>query len=77
MRAGAFGLRDSAEQERKLDAWGAVLASCARDGSPVRRLQWIERTLPAQGDELAAYLQAERDRARAARLRASSAPTSS
>ena len=63
VRAGAFGLRDAAEQERTLDAWGAVLASCARDGSPVRRLQWIERTLPGQGDELAAHFQAERDRA--------------
>lgn len=63
VRAGAFGLLDGAEQERKLDAWGSVLASLARDGSPVRRLQWIERTLPAAGDELAGYLQAERDRA--------------
>lgn len=63
VRAGAFGLLDAAEQERKLEAWGSVLASLARDGSPVRRLQWIERTLPAQGDELAAYLQAERHRA--------------
>jgi hypothetical protein len=63
VRAGAFGLLDGAEQERKLEAWGSVLASLARDGSPVRRLQWIERTLPAQGDELAAYLQTERDRA--------------
>lgn len=63
VRAGAFGLLDASEQERKLDAWGSVLASMARDGSPVRRLQWIEQTLPAQGDELAAYLQGERDRA--------------
>ncbi|MEZ4588699.1 MAG: SCO6880 family protein [Gemmatimonadales bacterium] len=63
VRAGAFGLRDASEQERKLDAWGSVLASCGRDGGPVRRLQWIERTLPALGDELAAHLQAERDRA--------------
>jgi hypothetical protein len=63
VRAGAFGLLDAAEQERKLEAWGSVLAGLARDGSPVRRLQWIERTLPAPGDELAAYLQAERDRA--------------
>ncbi len=62
VRAGAFALRDPAEQERALDAWGAVLASCARDGSPVRRLQWIERTLAGQGDELASYLQSERDR---------------
>jgi hypothetical protein len=63
VRAGAFGLVDAAEQERKLDAWGSVLASMARDGSAVRRLQWIERTLPAQADELAGYLQRERDRA--------------
>jgi hypothetical protein len=62
VRAGSFGLRDRGEQERKLEAWGAVLASCSREGSPVRRLQWIERTLPADGDELASYLQAERDR---------------
>ncbi|MEZ5078110.1 MAG: SCO6880 family protein [Solirubrobacterales bacterium] len=63
VRASAFGLLDGAEQERKLDAWGSVLASLARDGSAVRRVQWIERTLPAQADELASYLQAERDRA--------------
>lgn len=62
VRAGAFGLLDGAEQERKLDGWGSVLASLARDGSAVRRLQWIERTLPAQADELAGYLQIERDR---------------
>jgi hypothetical protein len=63
VRAGAFAMRDSAEQERALDAWGAVLASCARDGSPIRRLQWVEQTLPGQGDELAAHFQAQRDRA--------------
>ena len=63
VRAGAFAMRDSAEQERALDAWGAVLASCARDGSPIRRLQWIEQTLPGEGDELAAHFQAQRDRA--------------
>jgi hypothetical protein len=63
VRAGAFGLLDGGEQERKLDVWGSVLASLARDGSPVCRLQWIERTLPAQGDELASFFQAERDRA--------------
>jgi hypothetical protein len=62
VRAGAFNLLDAGEQERKLDGWGSVLASLARDGSPVRRLQWIERTLPAQGDELAAYFQRERDK---------------
>jgi len=63
VRAGAFALRDAAEQERALDAWGNVLAGCARDGSPVRRLQWIERTLPGDGDDLASYMQEKRDRA--------------
>jgi hypothetical protein len=62
VRAGSFGLCDTEEQERKLAAWGTVLASLARDGSPVRRLQWVERTLPASGDELAAYLHEHRDR---------------
>jgi hypothetical protein len=63
VHAGAFAMRDSAEQERALDAWGAVLASCGRDGSPIRRLQWVEQTRPGQGDELAAHFQAQRDRA--------------
>jgi hypothetical protein len=63
VRAGAFALRDGGEQERALDAWGSVLASCARDGSPIRRLQWIEQTLPGQGDALAAHFQSQRDRA--------------
>ncbi|HEX3609395.1 MAG TPA: SCO6880 family protein [Solirubrobacterales bacterium] len=63
VRAGAFAMRDGAEQERALDAWGAVLASCARDGCPIRRLQWLEQTVPGQGDELAAHFQAQRDRA--------------
>ncbi len=62
VRADAFALRDAAEQDRALEAWGGVLASCAREGSPLRRLQWIERTLPGQGDELASYLQEKRDR---------------
>ena len=62
VRAGTFALRDAAEQERALDAWGGVLAGCARDGSPIRRLQWLERTVPGQGDELASYMQEKRDR---------------
>jgi hypothetical protein len=63
VQGGPFILRDSGEQERALDAWGDVLASTARDGSPVRRVQWIEQTAPALGDELAAHFHAARDRA--------------
>lgn len=62
-QAGQFALRDAEEQDRKLAAYGGILASEARDRSPVRRIQWLERTKPADGDELAAYFQAERDRA--------------
>lgn len=63
VRGGPFILRDGAEQERALDAWGDVLASTARDGSPVRRVQWLEQTAPEAGDELAAHFHAARDRA--------------
>jgi hypothetical protein len=63
VQGGPFILRDPGEQERALDAWGDVLASTARDGSPVRRVQWLEQTAPALGDELAAHFHAARDRA--------------
>lgn len=62
VRGGAFIMRDPAEQERALDAWGDVLASTARDGSPVRRIQWVEQTAPEVGDELLAHFEANRDR---------------
>lgn len=62
VRATSFALRDAGDQEAALEAWGDVIASCARDGSPVRRLQWIEQTLPGQGDVLAAHFQSQRDR---------------
>ena len=62
VRADAFALRDASDQGRALESWGGVLASCARENSAVRRVQWIERTVPGQGDELASYLQEKRDR---------------
>lgn len=63
VRGGAFALRDPEEQERALDGWADVLASTARDGSPVRRIQWIEQTAPEAGDDLVAHFQRNRDRA--------------
>jgi hypothetical protein len=36
-----------------------VLSACA--DTPVRRIQWLERTSPTEGDELARWLQTERD----------------
>jgi hypothetical protein len=58
-RALAFALLDPEAQERRLAQWGLVLAGAAH--APIRRLQWIERTAPAQGDELARWLHSARD----------------
>jgi hypothetical protein len=55
----AFSLLDPEAQERRLARWGFVLAGAA--GTSVRRIQWIERTAPSQGDELARWLQSARD----------------
>jgi hypothetical protein len=58
-RVAAFALLDPEAQERRLARWGLVLSGAG--GGAVHRLQWIERTAPAQGDELARWLQEERD----------------
>ena len=55
----AFSLLDAEAQERRLARWGLILAGAA--GGAVTRIQWIERTAPAQGDELARWLHDERD----------------
>jgi Putative type VII ESX secretion system translocon, EccE len=58
-RVVAFSLLDAEAQERRLSRWGLVLSGAA--GSAIRRIQWLERTSPAQGDELVRWLHAERD----------------
>jgi hypothetical protein len=58
-RVMAFALLDPEAQERRLARWGLVLSGAA--GTPIRRIQWLERTAPAQGDELARWLHDERD----------------
>jgi hypothetical protein len=58
-RVVAFSLLDADAQERRLARWGLLLAGAA--STPIRRIQWIERTAPAQGDELARWLHSERD----------------
>ena len=61
----SFALLDPEVQERRLAQWGMVLATAA--SAPIRRMQWIERTAPAQGDELARWLHSARDPSLAAR----------
>ncbi len=58
-RVVAFSLLDQEAQERRLARWGLVLSGTG--GSAIRRVQWIERTAPAQGDELVRWVHAERD----------------
>ena len=50
----AFSTDRSRKRARR--RWGGVLASLAREGSPVSRIQWVERTVPADGDEIGRYL---------------------
>jgi Putative type VII ESX secretion system translocon, EccE len=58
-RVASFSLLDPEAQERRLARWGLVLSGAA--STAIRRIQWVERTAPAQGDELARWLHAERD----------------
>jgi hypothetical protein len=58
-RAPGFALADESEQQQRLAVWGEVLKSANRGA--VRRIQWIERTAPAEGDGLARWLHEQRD----------------
>ena len=58
-RVVSFSLLDPEAQERRLARWGLVLSGAA--STSIRRIQWVERTAPAQGDELARWLHDERD----------------
>jgi len=55
VRGSTFALLDADEQDRRVSAWGRLLAELAREGSPVGRVQWVERTLPDSGDALARF----------------------
>jgi hypothetical protein len=59
-RGRSFPLLDAAEKERLLSHWGAVLAGIAREGGPVTRLQWLERTVPDDSETVVRHLQANR-----------------
>jgi hypothetical protein len=52
----AFVLLGADDKHRRVDAWARVLAGLAREGSTVHRVQWIERSLPDDGDAMARYL---------------------
>lgn len=56
----AFVLLGETQQQVLLDAYGQLLVSFGQEGSPVRRIGWYERSLPAAGEELVAYLHSHR-----------------
>jgi hypothetical protein len=56
VRGRAFALLDPLDKERRLSAWGGVLAAMARTGTPVHRLQWVERSFAGDGDALQRHL---------------------
>jgi hypothetical protein len=62
VRVTSFGLLDRSEQETRQAGWGGVLSGLAREGTPVSRVQWVERTVPADGDEIGRYLGESWDR---------------
>lgn len=61
VRARAVGLLPMSEHEARLARWGQVLASLARAGTPVRRIQLLQRALPADGDGLWRHFLEARD----------------
>ena len=56
VRGRSFALLDEPEKLRRLAAWAGILAGLAREGGAVKRVQWLERTIPDPGNELADYL---------------------
>jgi hypothetical protein len=47
VRGQSFVLLDADDQVGRLEAWRAVLGTLARPGTPLRRIQWIHRSVPS------------------------------
>jgi hypothetical protein len=45
----SFVLLDAEEQVGRLESWRAVLGTLARPGTPLRRIQWVHRSVPVDG----------------------------
>jgi hypothetical protein len=54
-RGRSFNLLDEEEQARAVEAWASILASYGRESSGISRLQWIERTVPDDGQAIAQH----------------------
>ncbi len=56
LRGRSFALLGASEQDRRVGAWASLLASAARDGSPVHRLQWLASSFPDDGRGMRSFL---------------------
>ncbi len=52
----SFALLGSDDQDSRIAGWARVLASLAREGSEVHRVQWIESCLPDDGSRVRDHL---------------------
>ena len=55
LRGRSFALLGADEQDRRVGAWASVLSSLAREGSPVRRVQWVAASFPDDGQGVRSY----------------------
>jgi hypothetical protein len=56
LRGRGFALLGADEQDRRVGSWAGVLASLAREGSPVHRVQWVASSYPDEGRGVRSYL---------------------
>ncbi len=59
LRGRSFALLGADEQDRRVGAWASVLASLAREGSPVHRVQWVAASFPDDGQGVRSYVATE------------------
>lgn len=52
LKCPGIGLADSARRDQRVNGWGALLAGLCTEGSPVIRVQALQRLIPADGAEL-------------------------
>jgi len=58
VRGRGFALLGPDEQDRRVAGWSSVLATLAREGSLIRRVQWVAASFPDQGHGVRDYLSA-------------------
>jgi hypothetical protein len=56
LRGQGFALLGPDEQDRRVGGWSSVLATLAREGSLIRRVQWLAASFPDQGHGVRSYL---------------------